>query len=56
VGAAPATIGYTVAKHGGVFRPEQWAVSKARLSIDERVEIALGLRDGLSFTVIALRL
>lgn len=28
---------------GGVIRPEMWAVSEGRLSLDDRVEIRLGL-------------
>jgi transposase, IS30 family len=41
---------------GGVFRPEQWVTSAFRLSLDERVEIALGLETGLTFTAIAAKL
>jgi IS30 family transposase len=47
------TIGYTVTPFGGVFRREQWSPSAFRLSLDERVEIAFGLKDGLTFTAIA---
>src|SRR5438477_11325784 len=38
---------------GGVMRAEQWRVSDARLSVDERVEIALGLSHGESYRAIA---
>ncbi len=31
---------------GGVYRREMWQVSKARLSLDDRVEIRLGLDRG----------
>lgn len=38
---------------GGVIRPEMWRVSERRLSIDERVEIKIGLERSLSFRAIA---
>lgn len=38
---------------GGVFRPEAWAPSSARLSLDERIEIRLGLERGWSLRTIA---
>jgi IS30 family transposase len=42
---------------GGVYRPEQWWVpSPARLSLEERIEIRVGLELGVSFTVIATQL
>jgi IS30 family transposase len=50
------TVGRVVQSCGGVFRREQWECSKFRLSLDERVEIALGLEVGLSFTAIAAKL
>jgi IS30 family transposase len=49
------TVSRVVQSCGGVFRKEQWATSSARLSLDERVEIALGLEAGLTFTAIAAR-
>lgn len=41
---------------GGVARPEMWSPSPARLSIDDRVEIKLGLERGESMRVIAARI
>ncbi len=41
---------------GGVYRPEQWRVSGFRLSLEERVEIRIGLELGQSLRVIARRL
>jgi transposase, IS30 family len=38
---------------GGVLRVEQWECSRFRLSLDERVEIQLGLGSGLAFSTIA---
>jgi IS30 family transposase len=38
---------------GGVFRPEMWQPSSARLSLDERVEIRIGLERGESLRDIA---
>jgi IS30 family transposase len=37
---------------GGVVRPEVWRPSDARLSLDERVEIKLGLERGLTYRLI----
>jgi IS30 family transposase len=50
------TITKVVVPVGGVFRPEQWRVSGFRLSLDERVEIRLGLEVGESLRAIACRL
>jgi transposase, IS30 family len=41
---------------GGVLRAERWRVSDARLSVDERVEIALGVSRGESYRAIAARI
>ena len=38
---------------GGVLRREQWECSRFRLSLDERVEIQLGLAAGATLTAIA---
>ncbi len=38
---------------GGVFRPEAWTPSSARLSLDERIEIKLGIERGWSLRAIA---
>ena len=48
-----ASVSRVVRSCGGVFRREQWSTSSARLSLDDRVEIALGIERGLSFTEIA---
>jgi IS30 family transposase len=42
---------------GGVFRREQWSTpSGTRLSLDDRIEIQIGLQHGKSFRAIAARL
>jgi IS30 family transposase len=38
---------------GGVFRPDMWTSSSARLSLDERIEIRLGIERGWSYRRIA---
>jgi IS30 family transposase len=38
---------------GGVFRPDMWTASSARLSLEERIEIRLGLERGWSLRRIA---
>jgi transposase, IS30 family len=53
---ATGTVGNVVRSCGGVFRREQWECSAFRLSLDDRVEIKLGLEAGLSFTAIAAQL
>jgi IS30 family transposase len=50
------TVGRVLRPLGGVIRKEQWSCSRFRLSLDERVEILLGLERGDSFTTIAARL
>jgi len=40
---------------GGVFRPSCWPPGRARLGLDDRVEIAAGVRAGESFRSIAVR-
>lgn len=52
---ATGTVSRVVRSCGGVFRREQWECSAFRLSLDERVEIALGLEAGLTFTAIATK-
>jgi IS30 family transposase len=44
-----AVVGRVLRPLGGVIRVEDWKPSPARLSLDERVEITLGLERGLSF-------
>ncbi len=41
---------------GGVIRKESWTPSSSRLSLDDRVEIRLGLEQGLSMRMIGRRL
>jgi IS30 family transposase len=50
-----ASVSRIVRSCGGVFRREEWSPSAARLSLDERVEILLGLETGLTFTAIAAK-
>jgi IS30 family transposase len=51
------SVGLVLAPLGGVLRQDQWSTpSPLRLSLDERVEIQLGLGQGRSLRVIAARL
>ncbi len=50
------TIHRLVQPLGGVVRAEQWEVSESRLSIDQRIDIALGLARGESSRCIAERI
>ncbi len=56
VGVAMGSVTRVAGRLGGVFRPEQWSVSAARLSLQDRVDIKLGLERGESFAVIGRRL
>jgi IS30 family transposase len=47
------TVGPTLRSLGGVYRFEQWKPSSFRLSIEERVEIRVGLEVGCTFSAIA---
>ena len=51
-----ASVSRVVRSCGGVFRREDWSTSSSRLSLDERVEILVGLEADLSFTEIAAKL
>lgn len=48
-------IGYVLRPLGGVIRPELWASPVGRLSVDDRVEIRLGLERNESFEAIGQR-
>ena len=50
------TVGNVLRPMGGVYRPEQWRTSGLRLSLEERVEIRLGLERGESLRAIGRRL
>ena len=56
VDVALGTVHNVLRPLGGVIRPEMWAPSPARLSIDERVQIRLRLESGWSFRAIAAEL
>lgn len=56
LGVGTATVSRVVRASGGVFRREEWECSGFRLSLEDRVEIGLGLEAGLTFTAIAARL
>src|SRR5688572_7223355 len=50
------SISLVLRRLGGVIRKEHWQCSRYRLSLEERVEIYLGLEAGLTFTAIAAKL
>jgi IS30 family transposase len=56
VGRSVGAVALVVRPLGGVVRPEQWCPSEFRLSLDERVEIRLGLERGESYAAIGRRL
>lgn len=56
VGVARAVVYRVIQPLGGVIRPEDWQPSAARLSLDERIDIKLGLEQGLSYRRIAERI
>lgn len=55
VGASHGSVGNVLTPLGGVLRAESWRCSRFRLSLDERVEIALGVGRGESYSAIARR-
>lgn len=56
LGVSPQVVSTIVGPMGYVFRVEDWRPSSSRLSIEDRVEIALGLERGESLRCIAKRL
>ena len=56
VDVAVGTVHNVLRPLGGVFRPEMWAPSSARLSLEERVEVRIKLEAGWSFRAIAVEL
>jgi len=56
VGRSIGAVSYTLRPLGGVIRREAWEPSKARLSLDDRVDIRLGLERGESYQRIGERL
>ena len=56
LGVGCGSVGKVLMPLGGVLRREQWDCSRFRLSLDERIEIQLGLGAGLTFSAIAAKL
>ena len=56
VGRSLGSVSNVLRPLGGVWRGDQWDPSVVRLSLDERVEIRVGLELGLPFSGIAARL
>jgi IS30 family transposase len=56
VGVAEGTVRKVMRPLGGVLRPEMWAPSSARLSLEDRVQVRLRLEAGWSFRAIAAEL
>ena len=52
VGVSPSTVYSIMRPLGGVIRSEMWQPSESRLSLDERVEIRIGLELGRSYRAI----
>src|SRR5712691_1813058 len=50
------SVGRVLGPLGGVRRREQWQCSLFRLSLDDRIEIQLGLGEDQTFTSIATKL
>ena len=53
VGVGPWVVKHHVNRLGGFIRADVWAPSPARLSLEERIEIRIGLERDLSFRAIA---
>jgi IS30 family transposase len=56
VGCSAGAVAHVLVPLGGVIRRDMWCSSTARLSIDERVEIRLGIERGQSLRAIAAAL
>jgi len=56
LGIAWTTVYAVVRPYGGVIRPEHWQVSEQRLSLEDRVQIKLGLERGCSYREIGERI
>ena len=56
VGVSQSGVAKIVGPTGGVIRPEMWRPCKRRLSMDERVQIQVGIGQGLSLRAIATAL
>ncbi len=56
VGITDRTVAVYLRPYGGVIRPELWNPSSSRLSLDERVEIKVGLERGESLRAIGRKL
>jgi transposase, IS30 family len=56
VGISMGSVGAILKTLGGVLRLERWSCSPFRLSLDERIEIYIGLELGLTFSAIAAQL
>ena len=56
VDTSAGSVGNVLRPLGGVFRPEMWSCSGFRLSLEERVEIYLGIQLGETLTAVADRL
>ena len=56
VGVSLSTIHRLLRPTGYVVRPEQWQVSEARLSLEQRIEIGLGLQRGESYRLVGERI
>jgi IS30 family transposase len=53
---SPAAVHFVVTRLGGVTRPEMWASAGSRLTLEERIDIKLGLEKELSLRAIARKI
>ncbi len=53
VGVSQAAVSRLLGGSGSAFRVEDWSVSSSRLSLNDRIQICLGIERGESFHVIA---